>query len=890
VAGIALVEQYADSLNDVDHALNRLKPPAPDLFQPQTLNGPNAQAGLDVWDDLVKKEEAAKKVAEEHAKAIRQLQDDLSGASALRSLNDLQAAWNSLTPAEQANAVAVGDVQKKYADLAAKLPELPPSLRSFAASMDAAQKASEPFTAGLDAAETAMHDLLEEASKLAAADLSKFTSAINDLSGQSGLEKAVYDFDALNAAIEQGGATAEGTKKVYDEVGAAINAILSGGARLTGSLEEQTAQWDKLTQAAADFSALHPIEPTDEALPKVIVKTEDWTKDIGELSHALADLAQISGGTFGKIFQSLSSIVGATNAAIKSIDGIGSAMDAIHKADGTKDLAKGFLSLTTSILGAVSAAIAFGEALVKAFKKDRAKEEVGSIAKEFGETVSKEFGQQIEDLAKNQFGGNRQAAKIFDLDQIISQGGGITAKNLGVLEDRLHDVFSLLQTGALSGDQAMQVLDKNFQTFVDYLGGNVDPALKNIIKLNDEFGTHSKAIAQYVDAQANTALSSLSKVVSARQSALDALNNAKTPDDRKKAQAQLDALPLTKNSGAAFGGALFGIFERLQKDGVSAIDTLKQIDPVIESLDKQFAQAGISGGAAFDKIKSLAGIATDEIAGPSFEAIQNYGAALTALNNANILDQETFTGLSEQITATYQAAVDALTKEGKDGSAALGLVAPDLQKIWELQQDFGYAVDDSTQALLDQAVAAGDVGEKHRSVQAQTLDVMKHLDAVLSGIGQKFGVDIPSDIDKTGAAFDGLGTKIGDAVDKIPDKINIPIDFKIPDNYQPPDHWTGPDGQEHPIFYAKGGPVYAAGGMFIPKGTDTVPAMLTPGEGVLSLNGMRNLGALNNGGTISGSAPTQTVVILQIDKREIGRAIADVLPGEVRRLGVRVRT
>src|SRR5207342_3163429 len=107
--------------------------------------------------------------------------------------------------------------------------------------------------------------------------------------------------------------------------------------------------------------------------------------------------------------------------------------------------------------------------------------------------------------------------------------------------------------------------DKNFQNFVYFLGGRVSPALKEIIRLNDQFGTHSKAIAQYVDAQANTALDSLSKVVSQRQAALDALNNAKTPDDRNKAQAQLDALPLTKNSGAAFGGALFGIFERLQK-------------------------------------------------------------------------------------------------------------------------------------------------------------------------------------------------------------------------------------------------------------------------------------------------------------------------------------
>jgi len=33
--------------------------------------------------------------------------------------------------------------------------------------------------------------------------------------------------------------------------------------------------------------------------------------------------------------------------------------------------------------------------------------------------------------------------------------------------------------------------------------------------------------------------------------------------------------------------------------------------------------------------------------------------------------------------------------------------------------------------------------------------------------------------------------------------------------------------------YASGGLVYASRGMFTPRGTDTVPAMLTPGEGVL---------------------------------------------------------
>jgi hypothetical protein len=40
------------------------------------------------------------------------------------------------------------------------------------------------------------------------------------------------------------------------------------------------------------------------------------------------------------------------------------------------------------------------------------------------------------------------------------------------------------------------------------------------------------------------------------------------------------------------------------------------------------------------------------------------------------------------------------------------------------------------------------------------------------------------------------------------------------------------------IGFANGGvvPKYAASGMFVPRGTDTVPAMLTPGERVLSTN------------------------------------------------------
>lgn len=45
--------------------------------------------------------------------------------------------------------------------------------------------------------------------------------------------------------------------------------------------------------------------------------------------------------------------------------------------------------------------------------------------------------------------------------------------------------------------------------------------------------------------------------------------------------------------------------------------------------------------------------------------------------------------------------------------------------------------------------------------------------------------------------------------------------------------------------------------------------------------------ASGSGGSVGGSF--RSVTVLQVDKRELGRAVADVLPGELRRLGVRVR-
>jgi TP901 family phage tail tape measure protein len=76
------------------------------------------------------------------------------------------------------------------------------------------------------------------------------------------------------------------------------------------------------------------------------------------------------------------------------------------------------------------------------------------------------------------------------------------------------------------------------------------------------------------------------------------------------------------------------------------------------------------------------------------------------------------------------------------------------------------------------------------------------------------------------------------------------------------------------IRLAKGGmvPLYAANGAFVPRGTDTVPAMLTPGEFVINRDAVSKLGlntmaALNRGQAPGGNTIVNQSLDIRIDSR-----------------------
>ena len=111
---------------------------------------------------------------------------------------------------------------------------------------------------------------------------------------------------------------------------------------------------------------------------------------------------------------------------------------------------------------------------------------------------------------------------------------------------------------------------------------------------------------------------------------------------------------------------------------------------------------------------------------------------------------------------------------------------------------------------------------------------------------QGFADSVLSDLEKFAA--DDTFTKLGDSINKATDRINEATNNIVDSQAE-----SAAVENRGDAYRAKGGMIYASGGAFVPRGTDTIPAMLTPGEFVVRRQAVQSLGvpflkALNSQG------------------------------------------
>lgn len=354
-------------------------------------------------------------------------------------------------------------------------------------------------------------------------------------------------------------------------------------------------------------------------------------------------------------------------------------------------------------------------------------------------------------------------------------------------------------------------------------------------------------------------------------------------------------LPINAQGASAIGSAIQAQIAQMQSMGMSMSDILTQLGPTITALQKQFHDLGVDGGAAFDDLNAQIEFLSDKAVADAISGIDGLTKVLVGLQNTGNLTQETFEGLAQQIDVAYQKLID----QGKDGQRALRAIAPDLQKLWELEQKFGYKVDDATQALIDQGLQQGLIGPQF---QSDADKMTQAIDKLIERFGQL--------IDKILGIVPAANTA-GDAINNMPPPPGsggstdpqgpvghgggLPHVGERPPGYPPDQQWPPPGTQIWTGGYITpyGVQHLSLGGMvWQPRGTDTVPAMLTPGELVIdraTVNANGGPGAITSAlrGRASGSAPTVNITIQAYDGADVmrmvnspafGKAIARRLP------------
>lgn len=339
-------------------------------------------------------------------------------------------------------------------------------------------------------------------------------------------------------------------------------------------------------------------------------------------------------------------------------------------------------------------------------------------------------------------------------------------------------------------------------------------------------------------------------------------------------------------------------FAQLRNEfGLTAREALEVLAPTIDTVRTKLREAGLEGSAAFNDLARLAGIAGGDISGPILDGINHWGQALEAAHNSGLLTQSTFAGIAAEIMAGRQALID----QGHSSEDVNRLMQHDLQTLWQLRKDYNYTVDESTGKVLDEAEAASLVGDQFRSAIDRAAIAMER---AADTIERAFG--------RAGGAAEAFGSKVDHATRKR--TVTIDYDADEPPSIPSPSGGTAPAASTGALVTSSGLQFLARGGFagsrhfFTPRGTDTQPAMLTPGELVINeaqqgriadaLYGAMQatqMGAFSpaivSAGSINmGSTTTLQPVILQVNARELGRALVPVLPGEARRRGVRVRT
>lgn len=558
---------------------------------------------------------------------------------------------------------------------------------------------------------------LEQGGTRAATSMKKMGDALKTAVGPS----ATQDVDRLTAAI---GRLQVGVNAHLTQRGTGQDNI--GGALYGGDRTIFGAAPIGYTTLQQSVSGMQRVSQQTQTVAKA---TRDWAAGLSEVSRSFSQLAQISGGLdratqqIGKFFSALDAAQGMTRSL--GLTGKAGANTASGLAGGFLgfDLGSNFGRAGGTLAGAAGGALAGAPyAAATGGASVAIGAVVGGVAGYFGSRQAESELRKLKDL---------------QAEALVAQHGGLdalltTAGRLGLEQGTFLKRFYGEPREFAKAVNELNIALAEEQRQADKLGVAIERVTKAQGILNRE------QLAALGGARSGSPIEDQARAFLTGQSeqAIRGLERFIT------------AGPLTAGGASGAGEALGQSFEALVALGVPADEAIRRLTTSIEGFRVNAIAAGAGSTEAFDlldlKLKAL----TDSTMGAFLERAFGAGQALAGLANQGRVNQAIFSGLAPSITDAFRS----MENLGQGGVEAVRLLQGPLQNVWQLQRDFGFEVDASTQSLLDFAESSGLIGEKFRPAQERMADGIEKLVELIGGIGSAF-LGLPS---AAGRAADGI--------------------------------------------------------------------------------------------------------------------------------------
>jgi hypothetical protein len=363
------------------------------------------------------------------------------------------------------------------------------------------------------------------------------------------------------------------------------------------------------------------------------------------------------------------------------------------------------------------------------------------IQRDFEANISKPLADKIAETAKDV--GDRSTATMMHLSDILKDIGGITMGNFETWTQKTHDLFSFIERGQIGVGEASKQLNEIFpQLAKTLLSSNqiASQSFLDLIELDKKFGTNSQAVAEFVAAESNKLIHGLSGILG---------SFAKDTEALVKQSATMSADDIATATGDMqtrfdrLSRVTLTTFNTMIAQGHSSAEAIDALAGPMGALIKSHDDLHLAGNGAYDELARLHTLISNNK--PLLESMAGTNEMMVALGNLGSKDQQAFADLRAEGLNTFKQ----MTAAGFTQQEAEQQMKPLLESIIKLHDERGIAIDDETQAMINQAREDGVLRDQEQSTNSI---LQQGLGAIIKAVGG----DLPAAWKKAADASDDM--------------------------------------------------------------------------------------------------------------------------------------